>query len=133
MRIIDPAQFLGARMHMHKWSLRARNVEQRVVLRRQFAQPTTDDDDKVGRFDPLEELGIGPDAEIASVARMGLIEQMTTTEGSADRQCIFFRKPRQAVASFLRPAAAATEHDRCTRRSKELGKFAHVGWTWRGL
>ena len=48
MRAVDTPQLLGARMHMHERLLRARNVEQRVMLRWQLAQAPADHDDEIG-------------------------------------------------------------------------------------
>ena len=56
---------------------------------------------------------------------MRLIEQMAAPEGRAHRQRVFFRKMRQAIASLLRPAAAAKEHDRRARTAEQFGKFLH--------
>ena len=48
LRAIDAAELFGARMHMDERHLRPRNIEQRVALRRQFAEPPADQDDQIG-------------------------------------------------------------------------------------
>src|SRR5271169_385088 len=80
MRAVDAAELLRARMHVDEGRLRPRNVEQRVTLRRQLAEPPADDDDEVGGSDAREEFWIGTNAEVACVARMQLIEQIAAAE-----------------------------------------------------
>ena len=133
MRAVDTAELLGARMHVHERHLRAGNVEQRVALRRQFAEPAADHDDEIGRLDALEQFRIGTDAEIAGVAGMQRIEQMAAAERGAYRQRIFLRKAADAVAGRLRPAAAAEQHDRRAGAGEHLRKFCHLGVAGRGL
>ena len=45
-------------MHVHELLLRRRNVEQRVALRRHFAEPAADQQHEIGRLDPREQLRI---------------------------------------------------------------------------
>src|SRR6516225_3747342 len=89
-------------MYVDERHLRPWNFKQRVMLRGQFTQAPADGDHQVRRFNPLEQLGIGADAEIAGVTGMGLIEQMPTPKRCADRQRVFFGKSGHAVASLLR-------------------------------
>ena len=133
MRAVDAAELLGARMHMHERNLRAGNVEQRVTLRRQFAEPAADHDDKVGGFDAFEQFRIGTDAEVAGVTRMRLVEQRAAAERRGDRQRIFLRETAEARGSCLRPTAAAKQHDRRPRGAEHLGELRHCGRPRRGL
>ncbi len=133
MRAVDAAKLLGARMHVHERQLRARNVKQRVALRRQLAEPAADHDDKVGRFYAFEQLWIGPDAEIAGIASMGLVEQRTAAERRGHRKRIFLRKAADGVGRSLRPAAAAEQHDRRAGGAEHVGEFLHLGRSRRRL
>ena len=133
MRTVDAAELLGARMHMHERRLRARNVEQRVALRRQLAEPPADDDDEIGGFDARQQFRIGADAEVAGVTGMGLVEQRAAAERRGDRQRVFLREPGQAIGRGLRPAAAAEQHDRRAGGAEHLREFLHLGRSRRGL
>ena len=110
--MIDAAELLGARMDVHQLRLRLGNVEQRVALRRHFAEPAADQQHQVGGLDARQQLRIGPDAEIAGVAGMQRVEQMAAAERGGDRQREALGKARERGAGRLRPAAAADEHDR---------------------
>ena len=74
MRAVNPAKLFRAGMHMNEGHLRPRNVEQRVALRRQLAEPAAYHDDEVRRFDAFKQFRIGANAKIASVTGMHLIE-----------------------------------------------------------
>src|ERR1700733_4020817 len=106
---VNTAELFRARMHVDEWNLGLRNIEQRVALRRQFAHAAADQDDEVRRLEPLEQFRIGPNAEVAGITGMRLIEQMTAAEGRRHRQRIFFSETGDLIARFLRPAAAAEE------------------------
>ena len=86
MRLVDAAELLGARMHVHEGHLRARNVEQRVALRRHLAEPAADQQHEVGLLDARDQLRVRPDAEIARVAGMQRVEQRAAPERGRDRQ-----------------------------------------------
>ncbi len=86
MRAINAAELFRAGMHMDQLGLRARNVEQRVTLRRYLAHAPAKQNDEVGGLDPFQELWVRADADIAGVARVQGIEQMAAAERGADRQ-----------------------------------------------
>ena len=130
---VDPAELLGARMHVHEGLLRARNVEQRVALRGQFAHAAADQHHQIGRLDARQQLGIRTDAEIAGVAGMQRIDHMGAPERGGDRQREALGESLQRGAGRLRPAAAAHEHDRPGRRPQQLLQPAHVGLAGPGL
>ena len=60
MRPIDPAQLLGARMHVHEGLLRARNVEQGVALGGQFAHRPPISTTRSAALMRARSLGLGP-------------------------------------------------------------------------
>ena len=64
---------------------------------------------------------------------MRLVEQMAAPEGRVHRQLIFFGKTRHAIASLLRPAAAAKDRDRRPRSGEQFGEFLHLVGTRRRL
>ena len=85
-RVIDAAEFLGARMHMHQLHLRLGNIEQRVALRRHLAQAPADQQHQIGALHARQQFRIGPDAHIAGVTGMQPVEQILAAEGGRDRQ-----------------------------------------------
>ena len=56
--MVDAAEFLGARMHMHQFQLRLGNVEQRVALGRHLAQAPADQQHQVGTLDARQQLRV---------------------------------------------------------------------------
>ena len=86
MRAVDAAELLGARMDMHELRARPRNIDQRVALRGNFAEPAADQQDEIGVLDARDQLGIGADAEVAGVAGMQRIEQRQAPIAGRDRQ-----------------------------------------------
>ena len=111
MRMIDAAELLGAGMHMHERLPRARNVEQRIALRGDFAEPAADQHDQVGRLDAREQLRIDAEADVAGVARMQRIDQMGAAERGRDRHRRSAR--RSARARRRRPPTSG-----CRRRER---------------
>src|ERR1043165_17817 len=75
MRAIELPKLLGARMNVDQLHLRRRNAEQRVALRGELAQPSTDKENKIGFLDPRNEFGIGADAKVARITGIERIEQ----------------------------------------------------------
>ena len=123
---VDAAELLGARMDMHERLAAA--AECRTACSPATAispsRPPTSDHE-VGGLDPLEELRIGADAEIAGVAgmsgcRRGAGGGTWCTTGSAK----LLGKARDGVAGRLRPAAAAEDHDRAARPRRAARRAA---------
>jgi hypothetical protein len=85
-RLVDPAEFLGARMNVHERLLGDRDVEQRVAGSRHLAKAGADDDQQVGVLHPRGELGIDADTDVARIIRMAVVEQVLAAERAADRQ-----------------------------------------------
>ena len=113
---IDAAELLGARMHMHESLLRARNVEQRVALRRHFAQPAADQHHEIGRLDARQQLRIGADAEIAGVA--GMQRDRTHARGGT-----WSRPAAQSARRSARPRRTPAPTSGC-RRASTIGRSA---------
>ena len=114
MRMIDAAELLGAGMDMHEGLPRPGNVEQRIALRGNFAEPAADQHDQVGRLDAGEQLRIDAEADVAGVARVQRVDQMGAAEGGGDRHREALGEARQRRASrpptsgCRRPARSAT-------------------------
>src|SRR6266571_680122 len=63
----DLAEVDRARNGVDELDLRSGNVEQRVALGGQLAEPAADKHEEIGRLDAREELRVGTDAEIAGI------------------------------------------------------------------
>ena len=111
---------------MHERLLAGGNVEQRIALARHLAQSSADEKNEIGRLDARNDFRIRPDAEIAGIACMRLIEEMPAPEGIDHRQMQAFGKARHGGTRFFRPAAATEKHDRAPRAPKELLQPCHV-------
>src|SRR5687768_12935685 len=103
-------------MHVDELHLRRRDVEQRVTLRWQFAEPAADQNDEIALLDERHEFWIWTNAEVTGVTRVLCIEEMAAAECGGDRQREPFRKSAKRGASGGRPAAAAEQNDRLLRR-----------------
>src|SRR5262245_41667142 len=84
IRMVDPAKCFGARMHMHQLDLRLRNIEHAVALRGHLAEATADQQQQVGALYTREQFRIWPDAEVARIARMRRVTEMTAPECCRD-------------------------------------------------
>src|SRR5439155_7711334 len=104
VRTIDAAEFLRARMDMHKGLARPRNDEQRVALRGHLAEPAANQNDQIGRLDARQELRIRPDAEVAGVACVPPVHQVAAAEGGGERYVEALGEARNRLAGGLRPA-----------------------------
>ena len=58
--VIDAAEFLGARMHMHQLHLRLGNIEQRVALRRHLGEAPADQQHQVGALHARQQFRVWP-------------------------------------------------------------------------
>ena len=132
-RAVDAAKLLGARMHVHERLFRGGNVEQAVALRGHFAEPAADQHDQVGRFYVFEEFWIGPDAEVAGIVGMELVEQHCAAETGRDRHRKTFGEAFEGGTRGLRPAAAAGDHDRALGAGNQRGEPPHLGFARRGF
>ena len=110
MRPIHPAEFLGAGMNVHQLGQRRGAVEQRIALRRNFAEPPADQHQQIRRLGARHQLRIRPEPEIAGVARMQRIEQRAAAIAGRDRQA-GARRDRLDLLARLQAPAAAAEHD----------------------
>ena len=118
---------------MHQRLPRAGNVEQRIALRRDFAEPAADQHDQVGCLDARQQLRIDAEADVAGVARMQRVDQVGAAERGRDRHVEALGEARERSGRGLRPAAAADEHDRRLRGPQKLLQFRHVGEAGPGL
>ena len=133
MRAIDAAELLRARMDVHEGHLRSGDVDQRVALRGQLAEPSADHEDEIGRLDPREEFRIGRDPEIARVTRVKRIEEVRAAERRRNRQRETFGKARNRGMRFGGPAAAAEQHDRSLRGPEQRVQLRDLHRAGRGL
>ena len=67
--LVDAAELLGARMHVHERLLRPRDVEQRVAGGRHLAEPRPDDEQHVRLAHARGERRVDADPDVAGVAR----------------------------------------------------------------
>jgi hypothetical protein len=109
VRPVEPAELLGARMHMDEPRARTRDVHQRIGLRGNFSHAAADEQDQIGVLETRQQLGIGTDPEVAGVAGMQRIEQRQAPVAGGDRQLKAFGEPLDGRAGVRRPAGAA-EH-----------------------
>src|SRR3974390_1643743 len=107
MRPVDAAKLFRPRIDVDKSLARRRNVEERVGLRGLLAQPASDQENKIGAFHAREQLGIGADAEIAGVAGMLGMKEMSAAERGGDRQREPLGKTRDRGAGRGGPSASA--------------------------
>ena len=118
---------------MHQRLARPGNVEQRIALRGNFAEPAADQHDQIRRLDAREQLRIDAEADVAGIARMQRVDQMRAAEGGRDRHGEALGKARERGGRGLRPAAAAGQHDRRFRGPEKLLQLRHVGKPGPGL
>ena len=125
--MIDAAEFLGARMHMHQLHLRLGNVEQRVALRR-TSRSAARRSAAPGRR-PSRARAASDWARCRDRRRNRDAARRTNTaaKGGRHRQREALGKARQRGAGGFRPAAAADERDRALGRPQQLLQAAHVG------
>ena len=103
---------------MHQRLARARNVEQRIALRGDFAEPAADQHDQVRRLDAREQLRIDAEADVAGIARMQRVDQMRAAERGRDRHGEALGEARERRASrpptsgCRRPARSAISRPR---------------------
>ena len=111
LALVHAPQLLGAGVHVHEALRRPRRVEQRVAAGRHLAEARTDREHEIGVLDPLRELRVEADADVADVVRMAVVEDVLEAERAADWGSR--SPPRTAADRRTRPGSS-----RCRRRSR---------------
>ena len=126
IRPVDAAKLLCTRMNVDEFRPRARNVEQRIALRRDFAEAAADQHHEIGIFHARDQLWIGTKAKVAGVAGMERIKERQAPVAGRDRQRKALGEPRDRGARARRPAAAAEDEQRALRLAEEPIELRHL-------
>ncbi len=132
----DPAQFGGIGMNVDQSLRGLLRREQGVALGRVISEPRAESQDHVSAANPLHQLRIGGEAQVAGVAGAVVVQQVLSAEGKRSRQVVRLEPGAERRARFCRPAGSAEDHHRPLGRSQshaDAGKRDVVQARPRGL
>ena len=109
------------------------NAHQRIGLRGDFTDSRADGQQQVRLFDPRDEGGARPGAEIADERGRPVVDDVLPSERTADRELVGLGKSRDVLAGSVVPATAADQHDRPFRRSEEPVQFCEIDGAGMGV
>src|SRR4029077_6283876 len=112
LALVDPAELLGARVHVHELLLRPRRLDERISAGGHLPETRADHEEQIRAADALGELRVDADADVADVMAMAVVEQVLKAERAGDREARAFRERLQVAAGFARPNRAAENHER---------------------
>ena len=92
---------------MNEFLLRPRNIEQRVVRSRPFAQTRTNRDEEIGVADAFRERRVQSDRDVARVVRMPIVEEILTAIRAAHGERMGSRESADVLARLRIPSPAA--------------------------
>ena len=92
---------------------------------RHLPEPRAKRDHQIAVADPVGDLCVEPDADMAAIAGMQIVEIVLAAERDADRHFMRRRKRLEIAACLIAPSAAADDHERLLRlRSAAHGTAA---------
>ena len=113
-RLVHAPVLAGVRMHVHDPLPRARRHHEPVAAGGHLAEPGADHQQEVGLPDPLGEVRIDAQPEVAGVAGVGVVEAILAAERRRGGERVRFHESGEIVARARRPAAAAGDDQRAT-------------------
>src|SRR3989440_9000910 len=102
-RLIRPSKLIRAGMHMDQRLFGAWRLYQRVAAGHHLAEALSDNKQHIGFAHAAAELRIDADADIASVVRMAVIEEVLIAECASDGQCVGFGEACEIGAGSSAP------------------------------
>ena len=96
-----------------------RNIEQRVAGCGGLPQPRAKRDHQIAVADPVGNLCVETDADMAAVAGMQIVEIVLAAERNADGHFMCRRKRLEIAARLIAPSAAANDQERLLRLRKQ--------------
>src|SRR5690606_5164795 len=107
--LINPAQFLGRGIDVHQLLPWTRDVEQAVAAGRHLAQTRTDHQQEIAVLDPLKELWINANSDVAHIIGVAIVEAVLAAKDRCDRKIPGLDEALQ-VGTYLR-AVAGTDQE----------------------
>jgi len=104
-RVINPTQFLDARMNMHQLLIRQRHTQASVITRSDLAQAYAQGDHKISLGERVFQLRVHTNADVTDVLCIGVVEYILVTKWRSHRQLPALGKFMQCRAR--RPAPVA--------------------------
>ena len=111
MRYIDPADLHCAVIEVNELGCGTRALEQCIALLRNLAHAATGKNNEVGSLQPVHQLGIGADSQIACILRMQWIEQRQSAIAGDDGQLVRFCELPDVGAGLRRPPGPAKDEE----------------------
>ncbi len=126
LALVDPAELLVARVHVHELLLRPRRLDERVGAGRHLAQARADHEQQIRAAHALGELGVDADADVADVMAVAVVEQVLEAERAGDREARAFRERLQVAAGFARPNRASQYRERAFRAREQASQLFQI-------
>src|SRR5439155_8195784 len=126
LALVDPAELLGARVHVHELLLRPRRLDQRVGARGHLAQARADHEQQIGAAYALGELRVDADADVAGVMAVAVVEQVLEAERAGDREARAFGERLQVAARFASPDRASQYDHRTFHARKQAAQLFQI-------
>jgi hypothetical protein len=131
--MVDAAQFLRARHHVHELLARHGRVDERVAARGHLAQARADGEQHVRGAHALAQDRVHAHADVAHVVLVAVVEEVLEAEGARDRQVVRLGEAADVRAGVRRPAAAAQHHERPLGARQQVPQALHFAFARIGV